>query len=171
MCAEFLFRRLHPDDATAYMALRLESLTTEPQIFGSSPADDRMRSLEFVRKTLAEQDEQAVFGAFEGDRLVGIVGVIRDEGLKERHKARVWGVYVTPAMRGKGIARSLLEAAIDHARGWREVDQLHLTVVEAAPAAKALYVSLGFCVWGREPRVLCWQGQFIDEDHLVLRLR
>lgn len=100
-----------------------------------------------------------------------MVGIVRETGLKERHKARIWGVYVNPSVRRNGIARGLLEAAIDFARGWPEVDQIHLAVAEPAAAARLLYLSLGFCVWGREPRALSWQGEFIDEEHLVLRLR
>jgi GNAT superfamily N-acetyltransferase len=34
---------------------------------------------------------------------------------KERHKAYLWGMYVTRAARGRGVGRQLVRAALDHA--------------------------------------------------------
>ena len=59
--------------------------------------------------------ERAVYGAFDGDTLVGITGVRRDARVKIAHKATIWGVFVDPAYRGRGIAQTLLER--DRARG------------------------------------------------------
>lgn len=165
-----ILRRLHPADAAALMALRREALTNEPSVFGSSPVDDRMGSVEYVRNALADVDEQAVFGRFHETRLVGLVGVIRESGLKERHKAHVWGMYVTPSARGQGVGRRLIETAIEHARGWAGVERLLLSVTESGVAARALYEAAGFRIWGREPRALVWEGRFVDEHHLALEL-
>lgn len=79
-------------------------------------------------------------------------------------------MYVTPRARNKGAGRALLEAAIQHARGWR-LDQLQLGVMETALTAKRLYEAAGFRSWGREPRAIHWKGRFVDEHHLVLELR
>uniref|UniRef100_A0A0S4UYH3 Acetyltransferase n=1 Tax=Ralstonia solanacearum TaxID=305 RepID=A0A0S4UYH3_RALSL len=38
------------------------------------------------------------------------------------------------------------------------------------PRAQALYRSVGFEVFGVEPRALCVGGRFYDEAHMVLRL-
>ena len=80
-------------------------------------------------------------------------------------------MYVAPAQRRRGLARALLQAAIEHARRWPGVEQLNLGVTEASDSARRLYESAGFRVWGREPRALSWQGRFLDEDHLTLDLR
>lgn len=138
--------------------------------FGASVDDDRGLSLEFVRASLADSREQAVFGCFEGENLRGMAGVIRSSRLKQRHKASLWGMYVSPQARGKGAGRALLEAAIDQARAWPGVQQLHLGVTDAAVAARKLYEAAGFRIWGREPRALQWAGLFVDELHLVLDL-
>ena len=45
-----------------------------------------------------------------------------------------------------------------------------LSVTETSVAAKALYESLGFRVWGREPAAHGWDGTFRDEFHLILNL-
>jgi ribosomal protein S18 acetylase RimI-like enzyme len=162
-------RRLHLEDAESLVALRREALESHPLAFGASIDDDRALSLEFVRAALVDSD-QAVFGGFEGEKLIGMAGVLRATRVKIHHKAHIWGMYVSRHARGKGVGRALLEAAIDQARAWPGVDQLHLGVTDAAVEARRLYEAAGFRIWGREPRALQWEGRFVDEFHLVLDL-
>jgi GNAT superfamily N-acetyltransferase len=163
-------RTLRPEDSQALVSLRREALDDEPLAFGASPADDRGLSLDLVRGSLADEDDHAVFGAFSGTDLVGMVGLHRAHGAKRRHKAVIWGMYVAPRARAKGAGRRLLDAAVAQARAWRGIEQVHLSVTDPAVAARRLYESAGFRPWGREPRALQWEGRFVDEQHLVLAL-
>ena len=52
-------------------------------------------------------------------------------------------LYVVPDLRGRGIGRALLEAAIDRARE-RGADHMDLGTSEDDVAARALYTRLGF---------------------------
>jgi len=168
--SEYEVRVLRPDDAEAYQVLRREALERAPLAFASSPADDHAASVDAVRTALASSDHGVTFGAF-GPDLVGIVGIHRDRHEKAAHKAHVWGMYVTPPARRRGIARSLLFAAIEQARAEPGVDQVRLSVTNAAPEASRLYHSMGFEVWGTEPDALRHDGLRADEAHLVLHLQ
>jgi len=170
MNVDLNIRRLHPENAACLVSLRREALERHPLSFGASVDDDRGLSLEFVRTVLADEHEQAVFGQFDGADLAAMVGVLRESQSKRRHKALIWGMYVAPKARLKGVGRALLTRAITHARAWSAVEQLHLSVTDTAIAAKRLYEAAGFRVWGREPRALQWEGRFVDEFHLVLDL-
>jgi len=170
MSAREAIRRLGPEDAAALVALRREALEEAPLAFSSSPEDDRV-SLDFARTILSDVQEQALFGHFEEGRLAGMVGVLRAAKRKERHKADLYGLYVTPAARKKGVGRSLLDAAVGHVREWQGVEQLHLCVTTGAPAAARLYRAAGFREWGRQPRALQSGGVFVDDLHFVLELR
>lgn len=163
-------RQLVSSDALALALLRRRALEEAPLAFAASLSDDRALSLEFLVKALDDVEEQAVFGGFDGADLVGMAGVVRDSKVKRRHKASIWGMYVAPEGRRKGIARALLSSVIEHARGWK-IEQLYLSVSAAAPEARRLYESVGFRPWGREPRALAWNGHHVDEDHLALDLR
>lgn len=163
-------RTLCPEDATDLVVLRREALDNAPLAFSASTADDRGLSVEFVRSALAGTDEQAVFGYFDGPNLAGMVGIIRAAAVKRRHTALIWGMYVTPHARTKGAGRILLAAAIERARAWPAIEQVHLSVSDSAVAAQRLYETAGFKAWGREPRALQWAGRFVDELHLVLEL-
>lgn len=163
-------RRLGPDDAPSLAALRRQALESDPLAFGSAPGEDRFLAPEAVAAYLAAEADQAVFGAFQGPDLAGMAGVLRTAGAKRQHRAFIWGMYVVPEARRMGAGRALLEAAVAQARAWPGIVQVHLSVTEAATAARRLYESAGFRVWGREPRALLWEGRFVDEIHLVYEL-
>jgi ribosomal protein S18 acetylase RimI-like enzyme len=88
--------------------------------------------------------------------------------LKSRHKGRVWGVYVTETCRGRGMGRALMGSLIDRARTRPGLQQIILTVATEQVAAMRLYESLGFQRFGREPRALCIDGRYLDEDYLLM---
>lgn len=161
-----VIRPLVPDDVPALLPLRREALESAPLAFGSSPEDDtRGGSDAYMRTSLADVANAAVFGAFDGDRLVGMVGIVRGATAKERHRAHIWGMYVTPAHRRSGVGAALVAAAIERARSWNGVVQLGLSATEAAEGAARLYERAGFVEWGREPRALCWRGEYVGERH------
>ena len=163
-------RTLEPADAPALVALRREALSTSPRAFGASLDDDRGLSLESMRSSLAHGASFAVLGAFEGEALVGMVGIIRLEKLKSHHRAMIWGMFVTPTVRRRGLGSALLGAAIDHVRSWPGVVQVHLSAFETAEDASRLYRRAGFREWGEEPRAIQWEGRFVAEHHLILDL-
>jgi ribosomal protein S18 acetylase RimI-like enzyme len=160
-------RALNGADAPLLIALRREALEDAPLAFAASAADDIARDPEVVRGFLGTLDTQAVYGAFDGETLVGMVGLAKATKLKQRHKATIWGMYVDPRYRGAGAGGELLRAAIARARAW-SVEQLHLSVSDAAPVARHLYEAAGFRAWGIESRALQWEGRFVAEHHLVL---
>ena len=164
-------RRLDRDDADAWASLRREALETHPLGFGASIPDDPRLLVDFVLARMAASDESAVFGAFIGVSLVGMVGIHRKNAEKERHKALIWGMYVTQSRRRGGAGAMLLRTAIQHAKSWAGVEQIHLAVTEVSQDARRLYERHGFRVWGREPRALCWEGRCADSTHMVLDLR
>ena len=162
-------RLLTATDAGDYFQLRREALRDSPLAFAASPDDDFASSIEAVREQLSGGPERVAFGAFSPD-LVGIISLVRDRHLKAAHKAHLFGMYVTPAMRGKKAGRRLVEASIRHARSLAGVSQLHLSVTDAAPEARRLYEALGFAAWGTEPASLRYGDRTVAEHHMLLVL-
>jgi ribosomal protein S18 acetylase RimI-like enzyme len=158
-----------PADAAALFALRREALSDSPLSFSASPEDDVWSSIDAVLQTMARPASGVVFGAVDSE-LVGMLGIHRSPRLKERHRAHVWGVYVTPKSRGQGVALRLLDAAIAHARTLDGVASVHLSVSETTPGAQHVYEKCGFSVWGNEPDALRYQGRSAVEHHMMLQL-
>jgi ribosomal protein S18 acetylase RimI-like enzyme len=162
-------RQLDEDDWAAFQQLRLRATVEAPLAILPTRDEEARRTPAEVRAHIAPTALQAVFGAFAGAELVAIAGLRREPLAQAAHKATLWGVYVHPAQRRGGLARRLLGAACRHART-HGVLQVHLAVNAANPRALALYESLGFRAYGREPRALRVQGAFHDEILMALAL-
>lgn len=165
-----LIRVLGPVDAVAFQALRLQALAADPVAFASSYEDERDTPLAVVAERLRALSDRAIVGAFDGQRLVGLAAWHREEMRKLAHKGFVWGVFIAESHRGRGLARRLMQAVIAHARGADGIRQLNLTASAANRNAIALYESLGFVIYGREPAAICVDGMLHDDVHMSLRL-
>lgn len=170
MTTAYTVRKLDQNDAAAWASLRREALEAHPLAFGATVPDDPTLLVELILPRLTSTEESAVFGAFMSVTLVGIVGIRRNTGRKEQHKSLIWGMYVTAGCRRSGAGEMLLCAAIQQARSWSGVQQVHLAVSEVANDARRLYERNGFKEWGSEPRALYWEGRFAVETHMILEL-
>jgi len=98
---------------------------------------------------LAQRLRQLMAG---GDTTVVLGGDGPDGLAVLRFRAAIWSsglecdlaeLYVTPAGRGRGLGRALMEAALTEARR-RGADSMDIGVDEPDHAARRLYESLGF---------------------------
>lgn len=140
-----------------------------PWAFLASEGDDANGTIDGVKATIAAAGS-VIFGIEEGGKLAAVAGLRRVERFKRRHIALIWGVYVTPSARGKGLARALLEAAIATARTWEGLTHVQLSASEKSTAARRLYESLGFVAFGVEPDAMRIGGELFKEIHFAMKL-
>jgi ribosomal protein S18 acetylase RimI-like enzyme len=161
-------RRLHASDVRSFRTLRLDALRLHPEAFGSSfEEESREPPEELVRRFL--RFPAVMFGGFAGDAMVGMTGLLMRTRRKTRHKGDVFGVYVDAAYRHGGLGRSLVEAAIGHARD-AGLLVLHLTVTVGNDTAQRMYQAQGFARFATERRALCVDDVFYDIEHMALDL-
>jgi len=163
-------RRLAPDDAQAYRAIRLEALAAFPDAFTSSVDEERPTADTWSRERLAAQEGRAMLGAFVGDALAGTAGLMRRARAKERHRADFFGMYVAPAYAGRRIGRKLVDASIAEALGWPGLEQIVLSVTYSNARARRLYLDAGFVTFGIEHRAIKVGDAYYDKEHMVLFL-
>jgi ribosomal protein S18 acetylase RimI-like enzyme len=164
-------RELGAEDAGKYWNLRLEALQTEPFAFGKSFEEHQATSVqETATRLRSVPNHKFTLGAFEGEDLIGTVTFIREAGLKETHKGRIYAVYVTHSQRGKGVGEALISALLAKARAFPALEQILLAVATRQNAASRLYRRCGFQTYGTEPRALKIGSEYVDEDHMILRL-
>jgi ribosomal protein S18 acetylase RimI-like enzyme len=150
-----VIRPARADDADALRALDAE--TWSPLVSPGPPPDaGRLffgAGLEPGDVLVAEVD-----GAVAGYAALGTPTPLESN----RHVAYVRGLAVSPAHRGQGVGRALVEAAAAAAvaRGAR---RLTLRVLAPNTAARALYESCGFAVEGVLRGEFRLEGRYVDD--------
>ena len=162
-----VIRRLEPADAAMFHALRLRGLREAPTAFGSSYEEECDRPVAEVAERMAKNTGGFILGAFDGDTLVGTVGMQREAPLKRRHKLVLWGMYVAPDARGSGVGRKLVDEALRQGFALPGIRQVILGVNAANAPALALYTAAGFTPFGLERGCMIVDGVLEDEVHMV----
>ena len=174
--SEMPIRRLTLGDALEYRALRLRAFRDHPEAFTSSYEEEAGKPLSHAQARLAPASPARFWGAFVHDglspagRLVGSVGLDREQRLKNRHKAVVLGMFVAPEQARRGLGRRLLEALLIEARA-SDLELLVLTVTCGNDGAERLYRQAGFASYRLEPGAIKIANRRFDKNHMFLRLR
>jgi RimJ/RimL family protein N-acetyltransferase len=100
----------------------------------------------------------------------GMAGSRRLQNLKERHKGWVWRVYLSLESRGQRLRRAPLTRVLETARALPDLHSIQLKVAAPEKAARHLYASMGFHPIAIEPQALRMDGQYIDEEHMILNI-
>ncbi len=164
-----MIRPLTTADLDAFMAIRLDSLKLNPEAFGAAFEEGLEREQTCISLS-KKNEEDFILGYFEENQLKGIIGFMRESRQKKRHKAFVWGVFVYPDCRHKGIGQQLMQACLQRAEKLEGLEQINLSVTNRAGQARQLYERLGFQVWGTEVKSLKVKGEYLDEIHMVKML-
>jgi ribosomal protein S18 acetylase RimI-like enzyme len=162
-------RLLDVPDAAAFREIRLQAISDSPSAVWPTFEEEAKRTIEEVEARIQRRDTQFVIGAFIDMKLVGIAGLRREPLEQVRHKAVLWGVFISPDQRREGLARKLFSRVASRARE-EGVLQIHLCVNAQNARAQNLYRSLGFRSFGLEPRAMRVGDKYFDEEHMVLRL-
>jgi len=160
-------RKLIRSDGESYFALRMEALQQNPEAFSSSYEEESLRSPDVYGNRL-EGESSFTYGAFDEGKLIGVASLVLEEKLKMKHRANIYAVYVTGEKRGTGVAKRLMNEAIEQAKSIEQIKQVYLTVSSENEPAKKLYQSLGFEVYGKDKRAMIVNGSYLDEDLMVL---
>jgi ribosomal protein S18 acetylase RimI-like enzyme len=165
--SDFDIRPVSRAEAAAWRELRLEALKNHPLAFMSSYDEAVKRDLAFFAERIPESGgADVLFGVYVEGELCGCAGFGREPGAKEKHKGFMWGVYLRPSLRGRGVGEALVQRLLDHARG--QVGLLRCSVTTENTAACELYRRMGFIEYGIEPRSLRYEGVDYDETLLVI---
>lgn len=158
-------RLLTPDNWQMWRSLRLEALQSSPETLASSYEEEINYTEDEWRDKLQKRN---IYGIFADNKLIAGAGFYRLNRIKTMHRGDLFGMYVAPEYRRKGIGGQLIEAIIEHAKSC--VIQLHLSCIKTNDSALKLYQKYGFRIYGTETRSLKIGGIFFDEYLMLLEL-
>ena len=145
--------RLRPTDAAQYRALMLDAYASQPDAYTSTVAERESLPLDWWRARIAERDAPAemVLGIRIDGRWCGLAGLQFEARERRRHQALLFGMWVTPVARRRGVGMALVQAVLAQAAARPAIEVVHLTVADGNRDARALYERCGFRPWGVEP--------------------
>jgi len=132
-------RKLTSENWIELRDARLAALAEAPYAFSST----LVREQEFTEQTWRERAGSGrTFAAWNGDAIVGLA-----TGLQEDGQWHLVGMWVSPTVRGSGIADQLVAAVCELARQSGSAS-VTLWVTEVNSRARAFYRRLGFAPTG-----------------------
>lgn len=158
-------------DAQQYQVLRLRSLREHPTAFGAAYEEEAPTPIEKVAERLGSlTPENFILGAVIDGQLIGMVGFFQFARLKTNHKGMIWGMYVAPEARSKGLGRELLQEALRRVQPLPNLEEVALAVTVGNETARKLYLSVGFMPTHIEPRYIKVGSIHYDMEWMSLRL-
>tara|TARA_R110000850_G_scaffold218724_5_gene344231 strand:- start:751 stop:1263 length:513 start_codon:yes stop_codon:yes gene_type:complete len=153
-----------------YLALRKESEIEYPEYVGPSAERELMAGTENISSILDSYSDEGtiIFGAFHNEELVGVLALSRRLSPKFKHRAFIWGMYISKGYRKSNIGTLL----INYVKGWaavnEEVNVLWLQVTESNKPAISFYKKHGFAIYGTEPMALFTQDEYHDVHYMQI---
>jgi ribosomal protein S18 acetylase RimI-like enzyme len=144
--------------------LRLEALREHPEAFGTDHGEDLQHpeSVWVDRvKNAIDSPKDCIVLAESGGELAGMAGVHRENGVKCRHAALIWGVYVRPKYRGQKLVDRMIAELLNWCRS-NQVRTVRLSATCTGPAMRC-YLRCGFSVYGISPEEIRIGDRFLDE--------
>jgi ribosomal protein S18 acetylase RimI-like enzyme len=164
-----IFRKLVPSEAPLYRQLRLECLRKAPEHFGSTYEEEsQIPKLKFEAYIDESSPNHFMFGAFEGEQLIGLAGFDRMERQRARHRGEVVHMYVDAKYRGQNIGERLLRALLEEAFALEGIEQAQLSVIAGNERAIKLYEKVGFRAFGIQPMYFKVGDVHLDQQFMQL---
>jgi len=141
-------RQIGPDDWTVFRDIRLAALTDSPEAFAVTAAEASIRSDADWEAMVADRCASGRSRTWLADddhgHAIGVVAAFEDTTVAEIELVSMW---VSPAARGAGVARRLVDAVIAWA-DLRKAPTVALWVTRGNDPAIRLYETAGFVVNG-----------------------
>ncbi len=164
-----IIRKLQPHESTIYRETRLACLKNTPEYFGSTYEEEILNpKLKF--ETFIENDspDHFIFGAFDAEKLIGIVGFDHMERKRARHRGEIVGMYLDSNYRGLIIGEKLLRQVLEYAFTLDGIEQAQLSVVAGNKSAIKLYEKVGFKAFGIQLKYFKVGDEYVDQQFMQL---
>lgn len=159
-----IIRKLEPHESAIYREIRLDCLKNASDYFGSTYDEEASNpKLKFENFIENASPDNFMFGAFDGDRIIGITGFKRMERLRDRHRGEVVQVYVDAGYRGQNVGEKLIRSVLEQAFTLEGIEQVQLSAIADNEKAIKLYEKIGFRTFGIQPHYFKMGDTYTDQ--------
>lgn len=160
----YSIRRLAKNDANELRALRLFALKESPASFGISYKEEKAKSLQETKKDILKD---IILSAFDDEGHMIAVACCHGNVLEKlAHKAHIYGIYVKPEWRSRGIMNCLLRQILRKAQ--RKHSVMLASITMGNEIALSCFTKLGFEIHFTEKHALREGRTWYDLLHVRL---
>lgn len=117
-------RQFLPEEWPLFRKVRLKALEEDPAVFSATREEAETIEHHKWQADLSSPD-LAVFGVFDEGKLIGMTGIaVKRKNDPEGQTAVLWGSWLEPEYRGKGISAQMYQARINWARHHPDVKRI-----------------------------------------------
>lgn len=160
-------RQLTENDWREFSQVRLKALKTDPNVFGSN-YEKESKQTEAEWRDFLQSKDLAVFMIFDGDAPIGMTGVAVWREDETRKTALLWGSWLEPRARGKGLSKLMYESRIEWAKAHPTVERIIVSHRASNLASKYANQKHGF-VFTRTNEKVWIDG--VTEDEVCYELK
>lgn len=157
----FTIRKLTEDDWREFSQIRLKALLTDPKVFGSNYEREKDTPEADWRETL-RSEETAVFLICDDETPIGITCISIDRDDPTKKIALLWGSWLVPEFRGKGLSELMYRARIDWAEQQSTVEKITVSHRASNLSSKFANQKHGFKLTHTKEKV--WTDDKIEEE-------
>jgi RimJ/RimL family protein N-acetyltransferase len=116
-------KQLTENDWREFSRVRLTALQTDPKVFGSN-YEKESQMTEADWRTRLQAKDNAIFLLYDGETPIGVTAVSVDREDPTKKTALLWGSWLAPHFRGKGLSELMYQTRIDWAKAQPTVEKI-----------------------------------------------
>lgn len=162
-------RQLSENDWRLLSEVRLKALQTDPPVFGSN-YDLESNYTEAEWRSRLQSDDSAIFMLFDDETPIGMTGVSVFWDDPTKRTAILWGSWLEPHFRRKGLSNLMYQTRIEWAKAHPTVERIIVSHRASNVASKYANQKHGF-IFTRTHEKIWTDGKTEDEVCYELKLR
>lgn len=116
-------KQLNDNDWREFSRIRLKALQSDPTVFGSNYEKESQMTEADWRSRLQAKDN-AIFLLYENETPIGMTCVSIDREDPTKRTALLWGSWLAPHFRGKGLSELMYQTRINWAKAQPTVEKI-----------------------------------------------
>ena len=128
-------RQIDESDWQLFRKIRLKALKSDPSVFGSN-YEKESKNTEDNWKSRIRSKDRAVFLVFDDEKPIGMTGIFASDEEFGKNTAMLWGSWLEPKYRGKGLSNEMFKVRIDWAKQHPKITRIIVAHRESNHTAK-----------------------------------